>query len=53
MKQRCQAILIDYVEVKDYKYISEKDIFPQSIFVKTIDVLSSGSLLIKLRLITA
>lgn len=48
MQQRCRDTLSDYTEVKDYKYISEKDVFSQSIFVKnTMDIISSGSLLDK------
>lgn len=48
MKRRCQDILSNYVEIKDDKYISEHDLFLQSIFVKkTIDVVSSGTLLDK------
>lgn len=48
MKQRCKGALHGYKEISDYKFVSEKDYFPQSIFIKNdIEVLSSGTLLDK------
>ena len=46
MKHACAAALSDYREISDYKYISEHENFPQSIFVrKNIAILSSGTLM--------
>ena len=46
MKRRCQNVLVGYKELSDYKYITEHDNFPQSIFIKeNIELLSSGALL--------
>lgn len=45
MKQACADILKDYYELSDFKYISEKDNFPQSLFIKkSLNIVSSGTL---------
>ncbi|MEO6110025.1 MAG: endonuclease/exonuclease/phosphatase family protein [Candidatus Saccharimonadales bacterium] len=46
MKHHCADVLSGYKEVCDYKYLSDKDNFPQSMFIKKdIDVLTSGTLM--------
>lgn len=45
VKEKCAHLLASYQEISDYKYISDNDNFPQSLFIKKgIEVVSSGTL---------
>jgi endonuclease/exonuclease/phosphatase family metal-dependent hydrolase len=45
MRAQCVDVLVDYEELSDYKYISNDDDFPQSIYVKkSMRIVSSGTL---------
>jgi len=46
VKDRCKDIFLNYTEISDYKYISDHDNFPQTLYIRNnIEVLSSGTLL--------
>ena len=46
MKLRCKAAFTDFIESSDYKYISDNEYFPMSIYTnKNMQVLSSGTLM--------
>lgn len=50
MRNRCIDVLSDYIEISDYKFISDNDDFSQSTFInKNIELLSYETLLVKNR----
>lgn len=45
MKHRCQDLFVNYKEISDYKFISDNNNFPQTMFIRNdIKIVSSGTL---------